>query len=149
MGKKILYICCICVLVLSLTSCTTVRKKNLEQQGLKNQIQALEAQLQERDQQVANLKDSLAKEMQEKEDLSKKTSQAKFIGEVKSRPNARQIQVALKNAGYDPGKIDGKMGKKTREAIKAFQKAKGLKADAKVGKLTWQLLRDYLYAKTK
>ena len=149
MLKRVFCIFVVLIFAVSLTSCTTVRKKNLEQQGLKNQIQALEAQLQERDQQVANLKDSLAKEMQEKEDLSKETSQAKFIGEVKSRPNARQIQVALKNAGYDPGKIDGKMGKKTREAIKAFQKAKGLKADAKVGKLTWQLLREHLYAKTK
>jgi carboxyl-terminal processing protease len=57
--------------------------------------------------------------------------------------------MALKNAGYDPGKIDGKMGKQSSEAIKAFQKANNLPVDGKVGKKTWSLLRDYLNKKVK
>ena len=149
MPRGIFWICSILFFVFSLTGCTTIRKKNLEQQALKNQIQALEVQLQEKDQDIINLREALAKEMQEKEKLSKKVSTAKIIGEVKSRPNVRQIQIALKNAGYDPGPIDGKKGRKTREAIRAFQKANGLAVDGKVGKLTWGLLGSYLYTKTK
>jgi peptidoglycan hydrolase-like protein with peptidoglycan-binding domain len=41
------------------------------------------------------------------------------------------------------------MGRQTREAIKAFQRAHNLAADGKVGKQTWALLKDYLYQKIK
>lgn len=150
MLKRVFYMGSICIIIFFLMGCTTIRKKNLEQQGLRNQIQALEVQLREKDQQLLNLRETLAKEVQEKEELSKKVAATtKVMGEVKSRPNVRQIQIALKNAGYNPGTIDGKMGKNTREAIKAFQKAKGLAVDGRVGKLTWSLLRDYLYKKVK
>ena len=56
----------------------------------------------------------------------------------------RQIQTALKNAGYDPGTIDGKLGQKTKKAIKDFQTANGLKADGKVGPKTWAKMSTYL-----
>ncbi|MBI4488931.1 MAG: peptidoglycan-binding protein [Deltaproteobacteria bacterium] len=39
----------------------------------------------------------------------------------------KKLQEALKAKGHDPGPIDGIMGPKTRVAIKAFQKASGLK----------------------
>lgn len=57
---------------------------------------------------------------------------------------AKDIQTALKNAGYDPGKIDGKIGPETTSAIKAFQKYNGLKDDGIVGQKTWNLLSKYL-----
>jgi murein L,D-transpeptidase YcbB/YkuD len=56
----------------------------------------------------------------------------------------RQIQTALKNAGYDPGSIDGKLGPKSKKAIKDFQTANGLKADGKVGPKTWSKLSTYV-----
>ncbi|MDD5424206.1 MAG: peptidoglycan-binding domain-containing protein [Candidatus Omnitrophica bacterium] len=56
----------------------------------------------------------------------------------------RQVQTALKNAGYDPGTIDGKLGQKSKKAIKDFQAANGLKADGKVGPKTWSKLSAYL-----
>lgn len=56
----------------------------------------------------------------------------------------KQIQRALKKAGFYKGAIDGKLGKKTRKAIKEFQKANGLKADGIVGKNTRALLVNYL-----
>ena len=56
----------------------------------------------------------------------------------------RQIQAALKNAGYDPGTIDGKLGAKSKKAIKDFQTANGLKADGKVGAKTWAKLSTYV-----
>ena len=49
----------------------------------------------------------------------------------------KEIQTAVKNAGFYAGAIDGKIGPKTRSAIEEFQKAKGLKADGVVGKKTW------------
>lgn len=44
-----------------------------------------------------------------------------------------KIQRALIARGYDPGPADGKAGGKTTAAIKAFQVARGLAADGKVG----------------
>lgn len=56
----------------------------------------------------------------------------------------RQIQTALKNAGYDAGPIDGKIGPKTKKGIKDFQAANGLAVDGKVGPKTWAKLSKYL-----
>jgi peptidoglycan hydrolase-like protein with peptidoglycan-binding domain len=52
-----------------------------------------------------------------------------------------EIQRALKKAGYDPGPADGRLGKRTKQAILDFQRAKGLKADGVVGKKTWAALK--------
>ncbi|MFH1655629.1 MAG: peptidoglycan-binding domain-containing protein [Candidatus Omnitrophota bacterium] len=56
----------------------------------------------------------------------------------------KQIQRALKNAGFYQGPIDGKIGAKTKEAIVKFQKTKGFKADGIVGKRTSAALNKYL-----
>jgi peptidoglycan hydrolase-like protein with peptidoglycan-binding domain len=60
------------------------------------------------------------------------------------KPGIRDIQTALKNAGFDPGAIDGKIGPRTQQAIKEFQRAKGLKVDGVVGPRTWGELEEYL-----
>ncbi|MFC1666420.1 peptidoglycan-binding protein [Candidatus Omnitrophota bacterium] len=57
---------------------------------------------------------------------------------------ARDIQRALKKAGFDSGAIDGKMGPRTQQAVKEFQKTKGLVPDGKVGPKTWAELGKYL-----
>ncbi len=59
-------------------------------------------------------------------------------------PKATDIQLALKNAGYYTGNIDGKIGPKSKKAIAEFQKANGLKADGKVGPKTWAMLSKHL-----
>lgn len=51
------------------------------------------------------------------------------------------IQTHLKTRGYDVGDIDGKMGPKTRSAIKSFQKDKGLVVDGIAGKNTQAALQ--------
>ncbi len=56
------------------------------------------------------------------------------------------IQKALKKAGYYNGAIDGKVGPGTRDAIAAFQKDNGLKADGVCGRGTWAKLKSYLEA---
>lgn len=56
----------------------------------------------------------------------------------------RQVQLALKRAGYSPGPIDGKFGPMTVKAAERFQRAKGLDPDGIVGTLTWKKLRAYI-----
>ncbi|MBF0253541.1 MAG: peptidoglycan-binding protein [Candidatus Omnitrophica bacterium] len=56
-----------------------------------------------------------------------------------------KVQIALARANMYDGPIDGKVGAKTREAIKAFQTSKGLKADGLAGPQTWEALRVYYY----
>ncbi len=51
-----------------------------------------------------------------------------------------QLQEALVQLGYLSGKPDGKYGAKTEEAVKAFQKANGLKVDGLAGIATQKLL---------
>ncbi|MDD5059646.1 MAG: peptidoglycan-binding domain-containing protein, partial [Candidatus Omnitrophica bacterium] len=113
----------------------------LMNQGLKNRVVALEAQLSEKDAEINSLKDALAQ--------TESTERTELASEVKERPSNKQIQAALKNAGYYQGNIDGKIGKNTRQAIKDFQKANDLTADGKVGKKTWSVLKEYLDKKVK
>jgi len=49
----------------------------------------------------------------------------------------RELQLALKGLGYDPGAVDGHFGARTEAAVKAFQKAQGIAADGIVGDVTW------------
>lgn len=71
-------------------------------------------------------------------------SETGIISMSKPRVTTKEIQIALKEAGFDPGSIDGKAGPRTEQAIKEFQRAKGLKIDGKVGLKTWGELSKYL-----
>lgn len=151
MVRKTAILSILVIFLVALSGCATSRKqKDLEIQGLRNQITVLETQLQTKEDEISSLKESLARQEQEKEaPVVKQVSKNKIIGEAKSRPNVKQVQIALKNAGFDPGLLDGKMGKRTTDAIKAFQRAQNLPVDGKVGRETWSLLKEYLYKKTK
>lgn len=73
-----------------------------------------------------------------------KKSDTKTYTEQAVQLSPKQIQRALKSAGFYQGPIDGKIGPKTKAAIVKFQKAKGLKADGIVGKRTAPELNKYL-----
>jgi peptidoglycan hydrolase-like protein with peptidoglycan-binding domain len=126
--------------VVSMAGCATCKKRDTEIQGLKEKVQSLETESQAKDNEINNLRETLAKQMQE----SGQTSSNIEVRNTKEHPTVKQMQTALKNAGYNPGTVDGKMGKQTREALRNFQRDKGLKIDGKAGKLTWGLLREYL-----
>lgn len=153
MLRRLLVFASLSIFMISLTGCSTCRKKtDLEIQGLKNQISLLETQSQAKDEEINSLKDALSKQTQvvDVQDLSRKVETKKrIVGEVRSRPNIKHIQIALRNAGLNPGPIDGKMGRMTIEAVKAFQANHNLRADGKVGKATWRLLSEYLYKQLK
>jgi hypothetical protein len=42
--------------------------------------------------------------------------------------DAKEVQQALKDKGFDPGPLDGVIGSRTKEAIKSFQTASNLRA---------------------
>ncbi|MEU9033970.1 peptidoglycan-binding domain-containing protein [Streptomyces sp. NPDC048352] len=56
----------------------------------------------------------------------------------------REVQCLLRDVWhFDIGKygVDGDFGKATEDAVKAFQRSRGLAADGKVGPNTWRKLR--------
>jgi len=79
-----------------------------------------------------------------KEELELKHVHKINIPSRKLAASTKEIQTALKNAGFDPGAIDGKMGPMTKQALKEFQRTKGLKVDGVAGSKTWKELKKYL-----
>ena len=77
-------------------------------------------------------------------------AKAEKMGEMDKKPETgkmttgrvdnREVQEALKAKGNDPGPIDGKMGPKTRAALKAFQETNGLKATGQLDNETAEKL---------
>ncbi|MFZ2603238.1 MAG: peptidoglycan-binding protein [Candidatus Omnitrophota bacterium] len=63
---------------------------------------------------------------------------------LKTKDRIKQIQIALKKAGFYQGEIDSKIGPKTKKAIIDFQRSKRLKSDGVVGLKTWEELSKYL-----
>jgi murein L,D-transpeptidase YcbB/YkuD len=124
------------LLLLSLTGCATTKKERAKTQiqQLQNQVSDLEMQLKQRDEEIHGLEKELEKVERAK---------AEPRGEA-SKPSSKQIQIALKNAGFYEGPIDGKIGKNSKKAIRAFQEANGLAADGIVGNKTWSKLKTYL-----
>jgi peptidoglycan hydrolase-like protein with peptidoglycan-binding domain len=70
-------------------------------------------------------------EMEKKPEMGKTTTGGK---------DTREVQEALKAKGNDPGPIDGRMGPKTRAALKAFQEASGLKGTGQLDNQTAEKL---------
>jgi peptidoglycan hydrolase-like protein with peptidoglycan-binding domain len=50
-------------------------------------------------------------------------------------------QRALNTRGYDAGQVDGRMGPRTRKAVRAFQEAEGLEVTGRLDEPTMARLR--------
>jgi len=83
---------------------------------------------------------------EEKKAAPAKEEKAEKKEPVKGSEDMKKLQEALKAKGHDPGPIDGIMGRKTGAALKAFQKASGLK---ETGELDVQTVEKLGVAKPK
>ena len=137
------------IFVFTLAGCATGRKEAAGD-PMQTRITQLEEQLQQKDEELNDLKDQV---QSLSEDVKKKDSAKKFggfegvvnkDGILRIDVNPDQVQLALKNAGYYNGPVDGKLGGKTKKAIAEFQKAHNLNADGVIGKKTWNTLKTYL-----
>jgi murein L,D-transpeptidase YcbB/YkuD len=152
------------IILFMLGGCVTA-EKDYETQSLKERVLLLEAQIQEKESQIAQITNASNVINQEKnelqniidrqeekiESLTKSLQKIEREKEVFPKSKSKtyysfviKIQTALKNAGFDPGLIDGKLGSRTRRALKEFQSSNGLPSDGRVDKQTWDLLRNHL-----
>ncbi len=164
MSAKFIETLTILAFLISMAGCATTPKKPHESKikALENRISLLEAEVLKKDSQIINLTHALEKEKQEKEELLATVNEQKemieglteAIQEQERKTRSKtyyksviKVQTALRNAGFDAGVIDGKMGPRTRKALKEFQSSHGLPASGRLDKQTWGLLQKYLDGK--
>lgn len=128
------------LILLNLAGCATTKRTSAKDhvRELEGQVSDLETQLKQRDEEIQGLEKDLAGV----ESAGAGETKAAAAGRGKASP--KQIQTALSNAGFYEGSIDGKIGKNSKKAIKAFQEANGLSPDGVIGSRTWSKLKAYL-----
>ena len=152
---KIRFILCSLFSVVLLSGCLTTGSSG-KVSLLQQRVRELESELAQKNQEIANIgydvqmsdsdeiifDESILKELEAKDasrSARKTVSKKKYVKKTK-----RNIQRALKYAGFYTGRIDGKIGKRSKRAIRSFQRAKGLRVDGVVGKRTWARMKKYL-----
>ena len=120
-------------LIFAFSGCATMGKGKAKTDELEMRISDLEQKVIEKDDQIRTLEARL--------DTTKKTEERKKVDVAKI--SKKDMQSALKNAGFYSGPVDGKFGQLTSNAIMEFQKANSLKVDGKVGQQTWLKLSEY------
>lgn len=138
------------VLVLT-TGCTTKKRHQRDITNLQGQVGALQSEVARLDQSLKDTEMAL-KAVQER-GTSPASGGTSVLGQfteggIYRTPSgfelpATSIQRALKKAGYYQGTIDGKVGSRTRQAIRNFQKDNGLVADGVCGRQTWGQLQSF------
>jgi peptidoglycan hydrolase-like protein with peptidoglycan-binding domain len=121
--------------------CATTRPRQADQTDLSSQVAALQSELQAKDQQIQDLQYQLESYQQSLSAGSSGAGAGRSASIRVPGVSVSAVQKALVNAGLDPGPVDGRMGKKTKRAIKEFQRRNNLTADGIVGERTWSLLR--------
>jgi len=153
----------IILLATSLIGCSTTSQAPKASSNLQIKVAQLERKLHERDQKINELVFQISELTEEVEGLEayqmaepieppkrssptvKKistSSDPRGIIRVKATP--KQVQVILRNAGYYEDAIDGKIGSKTKKAIKQFQADHDLKSDGIIGARTWKEMQHYI-----
>jgi len=144
-------------LVLMLVGCSTVSSKRLN--GLETKVSTLEAKVDSVEQRQSAIEGQTGESRESVGYLKGKVdsrgpstvvvtgaqgNEGYLYKSGKKSLTHKDIQFALKNAGFYNGPIDGKIGKNTKKAIREFQKANDLKTDGVVGPKTRDLLLQYL-----
>jgi peptidoglycan hydrolase-like protein with peptidoglycan-binding domain len=68
--------------------------------------------------------------------MQQSDSSSKGASLTKDPQTIKEAQQALSQQGYDPGPADGKMGQKTKSALKKFQQSQGMQASGKLDQQT-------------
>lgn len=148
MKTRVEVICLLVIISIVFGGCATSGTQKIqENQQLRARIVQLESEIQKREEQKNQLEAQIEEERRSKENIERKLGYVRVgsaIKDFESPDVVKKIQTALKNAGYEVGPIDGKMGRKTKEAVKDFQRENGLTADGIVGQKTWAKLSKYL-----
>ncbi len=145
--------------VIFLAGCATTRQPS-EVSQLQIKVAQLERKVDEKDQEINDLKDQV-NDLSNKSDSAAAHPESSEEGETKTtKPStaakgssediirvsasAKEVQRALKKAGYYDGVVDGKLGAKSQKAIAQFQKDHNLTSDGVVGQKTWNELKKSL-----
>ena len=152
----------IAVFAFVLSGCATTSKTSPVNQ-LQVQVVEMQQRMEDQEKEIVDLKyevkEMAGKVADQDADTSSSTYKAPVV--IKSEPvkavesknfdiihvsgvTGRELQKALKGAGVYEGKIDGKIGSRTKAAVVEFQKAHSLKSDGVVGQKTWNELKTYL-----
>lgn len=129
-----------------ISGCATTKKTS----DLDERLFALEAKMNSIEQNQANAEDRLSGLEVVSSRQAEAAREAISISPDKKPANPcikltkKDIQLALKNAGYYNGPIDGKLGSGTIKSLKKFQKENRLKANGKINKETRNKLSAYL-----
>ncbi len=163
MGRNFLFLVA-CLVVLSGCATTSRTQNQTMTTQLQFRVGDLERQVEGRDQQIKQLEydvkdlgyevSRLQEELKRARGTSTSRSSSSSSTTValpgKDEPiiridvDPKDVQTALKNAGYYNGAIDGKVGSGTKSAIMQFQKDNNLKADGLLGNQSWNVLKTFL-----
>lgn len=125
---------------LTAAGCATTRPRTADPSDLSTRVAQLEEEVKSKDMEIEDLEAQLSSYQDAIRDAGATGGGSSKYIRVPG-VSVKDVQKALSRAGFEPGSIDGRMGKKTKAAIKAFQRKKGLHADGIVGEKTWTLLK--------
>jgi len=128
--------------LIGLQGCATTSSSSGSMMALENRVKALENRLAVVEADV-NVSSAPARTVSMDTLLEEEERPAPAVSSP-SEMGKEDIQQALKNAGYYAGTIDGKIGPKTKAAIREFQDDMGLKVDGIAGRNTKEKLYKYL-----
>ncbi len=148
--KGLILIAVICMASMLASGCSTPRKKiNEEISGIRTRVDTLESRVEGVEAKQAEVEKAVLETPKPEVTVSEPswpadTNFTSRTGATTSKVDIRDVQKALKNAGYYSGKVDGIKGRNTKRAIKAFQRDHGLVSDGVAGQKTWDVLGKYL-----
>ena len=130
------------------TGCTTQKRHQRDFSSLQNQISTLQSDVARLDQSLKDSESSLKTAQEQGIGSGSAFASLAESGPVYRTPSGFElptlaIQRALKGAGYYQGEIDGKVGSRTKEAIRNFQRDQGLTPDGVCGRQTWIRLKSF------
>jgi len=125
--------------------CATTKARRAELSADPNaQVAQLQTELADKDRQIQEMQyqlDSYKTTVQSTPSFSKSATPGTSSAIRVSGVSVEDVQRALAGAGFDPGPVDGRMGKKTKAAVKEFQRRNNLTADGVIGERTWSYLK--------